>query len=216
MAVVVPGSLLVACRSSVGELTNAATRDSGQPVRSAGLPTAGQAATPLMPSISDSKLSFMEIMSDENEHVQCLQEVLKSAARPRPTFQKLAQSDTQAFLRLACQLEDVSVGAYLLLASLLTASNTLLSAGSLLTIEARHAGFLNALAHRPLSANGAFDTSATQVEIVSTVAPFLTNLNGGPDPTASLRSDEDVLNLALLLEFLAAEFYKANLPAFFL
>jgi hypothetical protein len=210
-AVVVPGGLLAACRSSVGEVTNAATRATGQPVYAAGQP-----APSLLQSIASSKLSFIEIMSDENQHVQFLQGILTSAARPRPTFQKLAQSESQAFLTLACQLEDISVGAYLLLTSLLTSSAPLLSAGSLLTIEARHAGFLNALMRRPLSSNGAFDKPVTLVDIVSIVMPFLASLNGGPDPTASLNSDEDILNLALLLEFLAAEFYKANLPAFFL
>lgn len=73
----------------------------------------------------------MEMMSDENQHVQFLQRVLTGATHSRPTFQKLAQSDTPAFLALACQLEERSVGVYLLLSSLLTGSTPLLSVGTL-------------------------------------------------------------------------------------
>jgi hypothetical protein len=45
--------------------------------------------------------------------------------------------------------------------------------------------------------------------------PFIASLNGGPDPTKPLRNDTDILNFALLLEYLEASFYNANVPKFY-
>jgi hypothetical protein len=217
-AIIVPTGLLAACGSSTGNTTNVAISATGQPTGPASQATGastGQASTLVMQPTTSSKQAFTEIMNDEDQHVQYLQGALKSAARPKPTFQKLEQTDTQAFASMAQQLENVGVGAYLMAAPALTSKDTLLAAGSILTIEARHAGFLNALLQKPLSANGAFDKPMTQAEIVSAVSPFIANLNGGADPAAKLKNDEDILNFALLLEFLEAEFYKANVTKLF-
>lgn len=217
-AIIVPTTLLSACGSSTASTTNVSISSTGQPTSPASQPTSastGQASTLALQPTSDSKVAFTEIMNDESQHVQFLQGVLKSAARPKPTFQKLEQTDTQAFASLAQQLENVGVGAYLMAAPALTSKDTLLSAGSILTIEARHAGFLNALLQKPLSAGGAFDKPMTQAEIVSAISPFIANLNGGADPAAKLKNDEDILNFALLLEFLEAEFYKTNVTKLF-
>lgn len=217
-AILVPTSLLASCGSSNSSTTNVAGNSTSQPTRPASQPTSastGQVSTLAMQPTGDSKLAFTEIMNDENQHVQFLQGALKSAARPKPTFQKLEQTDMQTFASMAQQIENVGVGAYLLAAPALTNKDTLLTAGSILTIEARHAGFLNALLQKPLSANGAFDKPMTQAEIVSAVSPFIANLNGGADPAARLKNDQDILNFALLLEFLEAEFYKANVTKLF-
>jgi hypothetical protein len=213
-AVIVPTGLLAACGSSTGDTTNAAISATGQPTMATGIVTS-QTATPVMQPIGGSKVSFTEIMNDENQHVQFLQGALKNAARPRPTFQKLEQTDTQTFTSMASQLENLGVGAYLMAAPTLTSKDTMLTAGSILTIEARHAGFLNGLLQKPLSANGAFDKPLSQADIASAISPFIASLNGGIDPAAKLNNDEDVLNLALLLEFLEAEFYKLNLAKLF-
>ncbi|QBD83723.1 hypothetical protein EPA93_39210 [Ktedonosporobacter rubrisoli] len=82
----------------------------------------------------------------------------------------------------------------------------------MLTVEARHAGFLNALENSNLSPNGSFDKPISQSDIVKAVSPYISNLNGGKDPSQSLRSDDDILNFALLLEYLEAEFYNTNVP----
>ncbi|MBE3564284.1 MAG: ferritin-like domain-containing protein [Thermogemmatispora sp.] len=123
--------------------------------------------------------------------------------------------DVQAFAQLAQTFENVGVGAYLMAAPAIATKAYLAAAGSILTVEARHAGFLDALLNKPLSPNGAFDKPLSQAEIVNAVSPFIASLNGGTDPSASLKNDAAILNFALLLEFLEAEFYNVNVPKFF-
>jgi hypothetical protein len=169
-------------------------------------------------SVSDSGSAFREIMQDENAHVTFLQQALTKAGvqpRPKPTFKNLEQMDLQSFAQLAQTFENVGVGAYLMAAPAIASKTYLAAAGSILTVEARHAGFLDALLSKPLSANGAFDKPLSQAEIVSAVSPFIAGLNGGSDPSASLKNDAAILNFALLLEFLEAEFYNVNVPKFF-
>lgn len=159
--------------------------------------------------------AFQEIQSDENEHVNFLKTALGSSARAKPTFKGLEQSSTGAFISLSRTFENVGVGAYLFGAGAISSKDILGSAATILTIEARHAGFLDYISGQPLSANGGFDKPLTQSEIVGDVSPFITSLNGGPDPSGQLKSDTDILNFALLLEYLEAEFYNLNVPKFY-
>jgi hypothetical protein len=208
-ALVAPAGLLAACGSASSTTSTVHTT-------STSASSSGQKATTLsFQSVSDSKQAFNEIMTDESQHVSFLQTALKSAARPKPTFQNLSQSDLQSFANVSQSLENVGVGAYLMAAPAIKDKGILAAAGSILTIEARHAGFLDALLQKPISANGAFDKPLTQAAIVSAVTPFIASLNGGPDPSAPLTSDTDILNFALLLEFLEAEFYSTNVPKLF-
>lgn len=200
-AAVVPATLLTAC----GNLPN-----------QTGV-TSSNLATSLLAfrSLSESKQAFQEIMNNEGQHVAFLQSALKSAARPKPTFKNLSQKDLISFATLSQAFENVGVGAYLMAAPAIKDKGILAAAGSILTIEARHAGFLDALLQKPLGPNGAFDKPMTQAAIVNAASPFLASLNGGPDPSAPLTSDTDILNFALLLEFLEAEFYHTNVPKLF-
>jgi len=84
-----------------------------------------------------------------------------------------------------------------------------------LTIEARHAGFVDFLLGQPLSENDAFDRPASHAEIITAVSPFIESLNGGPDPADELNNDLVILNFALLLGYLEAEFYGINVPNLF-
>ena len=159
--------------------------------------------------------AFREIRNDEDAHVSFLKQALGSAARPKPTFKNLNKDSANDFIRLSQVFENVGVGAYLMAAPAISNKGTLAAAGSILTIEARHAGYLNVLTGMPLSANGAFDKPLSQSQIVKDVLPFIKSLNGGPDPSKPLTSDVDILNFALLLEYLEATFYDINVPKFY-
>lgn len=169
------------------------------------------------PAVADLKMAFTEIQSDENDHVTFLQTAIKGAggtARPKPTFKPLLQPDINTFAATSMVLENVGVGAYLFGAANIKSGAVLLAAASILTIEARHAGFLDVLEGKPISANGPRDKALTLKEILDAATPFVTSLNGGPDPSM-LKNDLDILNFALLLEFLESEFYNMNVPKFF-
>ena len=159
--------------------------------------------------------AFNEIRKDEDAHVSFLKQALGSYARPKPTFKDLEQYNTWNFLKLSRTFENVGVGAYLLAAPAISNKGYLAAAGSILTIEARHAGYLDALTGYSLSPNGAFDKPIAQSTIVSDVSPFIASLNGGSDPSKPLKNDIDILNFALLLEYLEATFYDINVPKFY-
>ena len=159
--------------------------------------------------------AFQEIKNDEDTHVSFLKSALGGAARPKPTFKNLKQNDQSTFINLSRIFENTGVGAYLLAAPSISSKANLAAAGSILTIEARHAGYLDSITGYPLSPNGAFDKPIAQATIVNAVSPFIASLNGGSNPAATLKNDGDILNFALLLEFLEAEFYDINVPHFF-
>lgn len=204
-AVATPLAVLAACGSS----TSTGARPSATGAIASGATLAD------LKAVSQNKVAFTEIQQDEAQHVTFLQSALKSAARPKPTFKGLEQPDVMSFANVSMALENVGVGAYLFGASAISDKTILAAAASILTIEARHAGFLDVLLGKPISANGAFDKPLTQDAIVQAASPFIASLNGGPDPSKPLKTDMDILNFALLLEFLEADFYSTNVPKFF-
>src|SRR5262249_38071778 len=164
------------------------------------------------------KNSFKEIMDDEAQHVSFFQTALKRAGvtpRPKPTFKGLAHTELDDFIAMSCMLENAGVGAFLMAMPAISDMNATAAAASIATIEARHAGFVNALLGKPLSENGAFDKPMSQDAIVNAVSPFIESLNDGPNPADELNSDPVILNFALLLEYLEAEFYRVNVPKLF-
>jgi len=163
----------------------------------------------------DVKQAFIEIQKDENAHVSAIKLALGSAARPKPTFKNLKQSNKESFVKQSQTFENVGVGAYLMAAPAISSKKVLAGAGSILAIEARHAGYLNSLLNLQLSTNGSFDKPLSQGQIVSDISPFIQSLNGGPDPSKALKNDTDILNFALLLEYLEATFYNDNVPVFY-
>ncbi len=212
-AVVAPLGLLAAC-------SNGSTGSTGSSTPTTAPTSTATAATTTLaiPALSDNKAAFTEIMNDETAHVTFLKDALTKASvtpRPKPTFKGLQQTDVMAFANLSQVFENVGVGAYLMAAPAIASKAYLAAAGSILTIEARHAGFLDVLLGKPISANGAFDKPLTQAQIVTDVSPFISSLNGGTDPSAPLKNDADILNFALLLEYLEAEFYTLNVPTLF-
>jgi hypothetical protein len=169
---------------------------------------------------------FTAILMHENEHVAYLVNALGTAARPKPTFQGLEQDTFADFVVVAQVLENTGVAAYLGAAPFINDAGILAAAGSILTVEARHAGYLNTYLGDPITAPAgdddmgpSFDTPATADQIVAAAGGFIASLNGGPDvayvTTPSADNDVAILNFALALEYLEAEFYNVNVPKFY-
>jgi hypothetical protein len=172
-----------------------------------------EAAPPILPE--DKKHLFKSIQQHENTHVAYLLWTLGARARPKPTFQGLRQRSVRDFLNVAKALENTGVGAYLGAAPVIFDKSTLAAAGSIMTIEARHAGAVNVLLNSPVSTNNdSFDVPLSPSQVVSAAGGFIANLNGGPAVTFSFRpsarNDLAILNYALALEYLEAEFYNVN------
>jgi hypothetical protein len=166
---------------------------------------------------------FEAIQAHENAHVAFLVQALGASARPSPSFVNLTQPNLVAFAQTAKALENTGVGAYLGAAPYIFNSNYLAAAGSILTIEARHAGYLNVLLDLLMTVNvygnnQSFETPLTQDQVVELAGPFITSLNGGPplsfSTTPSATNDYAILNFALALEYLEAAFYDVNVPLF--
>jgi rubrerythrin len=181
-------------------------------------PTSADARTLAAIAPATVKSAFTEIMEDEAQHVTFFQTALKQAGatpRPKPTFRGLAQSDQRSFATMSRTLENTGVAAFLMAIPALSDKKYAAAAASIATIEARHAGFVDALVGKPLSENGAFDKPASHEEIINAVSPLIESLNGGPNPADKLNDDTAILNFALLLEYLEAEFYSVNVPNLF-
>jgi ferritin-like protein len=169
---------------------------------------------------------FKDIQGHENAHVAFLVDALGKYARPKPTFKDLRQKNVSDFVDVSQALENTGVGAYLGAAPVIYSRDYLAAAGSIALIEGRHAGFLNVLQGDPitgdaldLKSNNNFETPLTVAQVVDAAGAFIASLNGGPavgySDTPSADNDYDILNFALALEFLEAEFYNINVPIFF-
>jgi hypothetical protein len=167
---------------------------------------------------------FRGIQRHENAHVQFLVQVLGSSARPKPRFRRLLQRHRNAFLAMSQALENTGVGAYLGAAPVIFSRAYLAAAGSIALIEGRHAGYLNDLLGSLTTTNvfgqqQDFERALTITEVTRLAGPFIADLNGGPpltfSPTPSAANDIAILNFALALEYLEAEFYNLNVPRFF-
>lgn len=168
--------------------------------------------------------NFKDIQRHENAHVAFLVSALGAAARPKPLFQNLLQGSLTMFFQVSQALENTGVGAYLGAAPVIFSRQILGAAGSIALIEARHAGWLNSLVNVPITTNvfgqeQSFERALTISEVVHLASPFVASLNGGPPLTFSLTPSADndiaILNFALALEYLEAEFYNLNVPKFF-
>jgi hypothetical protein len=177
---------------------------------------AGRTVSTVSPETIES--AFRQIMDDEAKHVSFFEAALKNAGQPvppQPTFKGLEQASQGDFVAMSGTLENTGVAAFLMALPAITDRTYVAAAESIVTIEARHAGFVNALLGKPLSESGAFDKPISHAELLTAVSPFIASLNGGPDPAAALDNDTVILNFALLLEHLEAEFYRVNVPRLF-
>jgi hypothetical protein len=169
--------------------------------------------------------NFVEIQTDEYTHVQILVAAIESLGgtpRPLPTFKGITINNAQTFLQTAVALENTGVHAYFGAAGAIQNPNVLAVAASIAFVEAYHSGYLNTLADMPLIPNGlTYATPYTVAQVVAAASPFIVNLNDNgefPPTFSSVKSpanDIAILNFALLLEFLEAEFYFYSVPKVF-
>ena len=166
---------------------------------------------------------FLDIQEHENAHVKFLEGALGAAKRPKPTFQNLMQPNAKMFRKVSQALENTGAGAYLGAAPIIFEKAYLAAAGSIALIEARHAGWLNTLVGDPISTNAwgmdpSFEMPLTPDQVVSKASPFIASLNGGKDVSydmmPSAANDIAILNFALALEYLEADFYNLNVANF--
>jgi hypothetical protein len=169
---------------------------------------------------------FESIQRHEIDHVAFLVEALGASARPKPIFQNLEQASFPAFVQLAQTLENVGVGAYLGAAPFINNPDFLAAAGSIMAVEARHAGYLNSYVMDPLTGNAgdedadpSFESPLTPEQVAAAAGPLIANLDGGQpldyEVIPSADNDLAILNFALALEYLEAEFYTVNVPKFY-
>lgn len=164
--------------------------------------------------------NFEEIQFDENSHVEFLVGALGPMARPMPNFQNLRQPDAVSFAQVSKALENTGVGAYLGAAPIIYDRGYLAAAASIMTVEARHAGYLDTLLNTTIVPdNETRDLPLTQQQVIANASPFIADLNGGPplafSTTPSAANDIAILNFALALEYLEAAFYNINVPIVF-
>ncbi len=172
---------------------------------------------------------FRAIQTHENAHVSYLISAIEEAGgtpRPRPSFVNLTQHSLLAFAQTSQALENTGVGAYLGAAPYISQGAYVGAAGSILAIEARHAGYLNVLLDEVMTYNvkkqaPSFESPLSPSQVVTLAGPFITSLNGGPALTYSTdpadigpANDLAILNFALALEYLEATFYNINVPIF--
>ncbi len=190
-----------------------------------GLPKTSRAASTAESEIDELRTNFREIQQHENDHVAFFVKALGNKARPKPIFQGLRQASLADFIDVAQALENTGVGAYLGAAPAISSAAYLAAAGSIFAIEARHAGYLNGLQGDPLTGHAAdltdnesFETPLTVADVVTAASGFIKSLNGGPDLTfsskKSAKNDLAILNFALALEYLEADFYNTNVHLF--
>ncbi|PWY96871.1 hypothetical protein BCV70DRAFT_109368 [Testicularia cyperi] len=114
------------------------------------------------------------IGQDEASHVRFLTTALGDRAVPPCTYDFSSVTDVDSFLATARVLEGVGVSAYLGAARNITDKNYLEAAGSILTVESRHASYLIAQTNDGGNAiPAAFDTPLDFSQVYSLAAPFI-------------------------------------------
>ncbi len=109
------------------------------------------------------------VASHENAHVAFLKKALGSGAVKKPTFDFKGTTKNQAkFLATAQVLEDTGVAAYLGQVGAIKSKAILGAAGSILPIEARHAGWVREINHVP-GAPSAFEGAKSMKQILAAV-----------------------------------------------
>jgi len=117
------------------------------------------------------------VTRDEKQHVNFLKKALGSKAAKKPKFNfGDAVKDPAMFAATAEVLENTGVSAYLGQAGNIKSTKILGQAGSILTIEARHAsviGLINKQSSKGIAPDGAFDVPFSAAKVLSAAKPFI-------------------------------------------
>jgi len=122
----------------------------------------------------DAKKYAKEFGDVEQQHVDALTAAIKNAgatpvAKPKFTF---PITDQKSFLKLAQVLEDTGVGAYNGAGPAIQDKAILAAAGSIVQVEARHAGLIRLL-NGVLPAPNAFDKTLDKGAVLKAVKPLI-------------------------------------------
>ena len=111
-----------------------------------------------------------KVARDEATHVAALRKALGSAApaSPKFNFHGTTRSRTK-FLETSYALENTGVSAYLGQAGNIKTPSILLTAASIVTVEARHSGAVGQLLGRNISPSGAFDAGKSMEQVLAIV-----------------------------------------------
>ncbi|OLN88680.1 Protein rds1-like protein 1 [Colletotrichum chlorophyti] len=121
--------------------------------------------------------NLRNIYEDEKAHVDFLITALGPAAIPEPSF-SFPVTTAEDFLALAAVLEGVGVSAYLGAAKVIADKAYIHPAGSILTVEARHASYVRAaLGQKPFPKP--FDTPLDFNQVHSMAVQFVTGFAPG-------------------------------------
>ena len=167
------------------------------------------------------RFHIQNIINNENAHLQALLGELGAFARPRPTFKNLAPANLVQFLKMGTMFCSTGAGAYLGASPYIENPFLVTQAGSIGQVELTQSGYLNSLLDLPFLDGGSpYGVPLTLDQVLARANPFLASLNGGPPITfstteKSLANDINILNTALVLEFLEHEFYNTYFPKFF-
>jgi hypothetical protein len=133
---------------------------------------------------------LVTIQSDEQAHVTALQAAIQDFGGTPITSCKFnfapVLQNVPTMINVARILEDVGLGAYLGAAHLISDPVLLTTAGSILTVEARHQTVLNILSGTGTAIPSAFDIALAPQEVLAIVTPFLSgpcDLGIQPNPT---------------------------------
>ena len=123
----------------------------------------------------DAKKIATEAGDHENEHVATLTETIKQlggkpVAAPEVQF---PFKDQKSFMKLAQVFEDTGVSAYNGAGPAIESKDVLGAAGSIVQVEARHAGAIRVLADQKPT-KGAFDAPLKKAQVLKAVKPFVT------------------------------------------
>jgi rubrerythrin len=124
----------------------------------------------------DVKALATELRDNEQAHVDALTTAIKGAgakpvAAPKVDFGNAFSSEA-TFLKTANTLEDTGVSAYNGAAPMISSTDVLAAAGSIVQVEARHAALIRLQRDKP-PAPMAFDKASSMEDVLAAVKPFL-------------------------------------------